>query len=81
MGNGVREGQVDFKRQDAEPVTPTHLPPEVRPSWVHAMGWSEVVGYMRWVGEKGCRAALQNKQLPGIRAVDPPRSVVYAEAA
>ncbi|NXE26054.1 S2542 protein, partial [Ardeotis kori] len=28
MGNGVREGQVDFKRQDVEPVLSTHLPPE-----------------------------------------------------
>ncbi|CAM9727558.1 unnamed protein product [Bubo scandiacus] len=28
MGNGVREGQVDFKRQDVEPVTSTHLPSE-----------------------------------------------------
>lgn len=28
MGNGVREGQVDFKRQDVEPATSTHLPSE-----------------------------------------------------
>lgn len=30
MGNGVREGQVDFKRQDVEPAASTHLPSEVR---------------------------------------------------
>ncbi|NWR77538.1 S2542 protein, partial [Centropus unirufus] len=28
MGNGVREGRVDFKHQDVEPVTSTHLPSE-----------------------------------------------------
>ncbi|XP_030322371.1 mitochondrial coenzyme A transporter SLC25A42 isoform X1 [Calypte anna] len=28
MGNGVREGQVDFKQQDVEPFPSTHLPPE-----------------------------------------------------
>ncbi|KAM6331706.1 mitochondrial coenzyme A transporter SLC25A42 isoform 2-T3 [Alca torda] len=28
MGNGVREGRVDFKQQDVEPVTSTHLPSE-----------------------------------------------------
>lgn len=42
MGNGVREGQVDFKRQDAEPVTSTHLPSEVRADcWVYALGLRE----------------------------------------
>lgn len=50
MGNGVREGQVDFKRQDVEPVTSTHLPSEVRAQdcWVYAVGLREELrGYQR----------------------------------
>jgi len=40
MGNGVREGQVDFKGQDVEPTASAHLPAEVQVrAWgLRAMG-------------------------------------------
>ena len=43
MGNGVREGQANFKRQDVEPAMSTHVPSEVRAGdcWVCAVGLRE----------------------------------------